>query len=208
MSHYQECAGSFRTTGDLILASASPRRRDLLSALGLKFSVEVSRAEEPPPSSADIPLDYACANARIKASEVAERFPGCAVLGADTIVVLDGEILGKPSNRAHAVEMLSRLSGARHTVITGCCLVCKSFGYETMFHASTHVWIAEQRPEIIRAYVQSEEPLDKAGSYAVQGCGAFMVQRIEGSWTNVVGLPMDMVVPFLIDRNIIAAREN
>ncbi len=208
MPHHRKCAGPFRTSRPLILASASPRRRELLAALGLEFSVSVSAAEEPAPSLGDKPLDYACANACIKAREVAARHGDCAVLGADTIVVIEGEILGKPSDSAHAVEMLSRLCGARHTVITGCCLVCTRSGSEDIFHAATDVWLAGQSNEIIRSYVAAGEPMDKAGSYAVQGCGAFMVQRIEGSWTNVVGLPMEMVVPVLLKREIIGVRKS
>ncbi len=208
MLHHGKCAGPFRASSPLILASASPRRQELLGALGLEFAVEVSSAGEPPPSPSDTPVDYACANACIKARDVARRHEGCAVLGADTIVVLNGEILGKPSGSTHAVEMLSRLCGTRHSVITGCCLVIGPSGAENVFHAVTHVWLARQRAETIRAYVESGEPLDKAGSYAVQGAGAFMVERIEGSWTNVVGLPMDMVVPLLLERKIIAVRKS
>ncbi len=210
--YHQECAGPFRTSRPLILASGSPRRRQLFQALGLDFSVEVSSVEEPAATSQDTPVEYACMNARLKAMDVAGRYPKSAVLGADTIVVLNGRILGKPSDHRHAMEMLSQLSGVRHTVITACCLIVTgqagSLEFEQVFHASTHVYMGELDPEVIKAYVASGEPLDKAGSYAVQGAGAFMVQRIEGSWTNVVGLPMELVVRALLDRKIIVVRKS
>lgn len=209
--YHQECAGPFRTSTPLILASGSPRRRQLFQALGLDFRVEVSRVEEPAATLRDRPVEYACTNARLKAMDVAGRYPGSAVLGADTIVVLNGRILGKPSDQRHAIEMLSQLSGVRHEVITACCLVVTgqtgTVGSEQVFYASSHVYMGELSPEVIKAYVASGEPLDKAGSYAVQGAGAFMVQRIEGSWTNVVGLPMERVVHALLDRQIIMVRK-
>jgi len=192
----------------LILASASPRRRELLRALGLDFDVVVSRASEPAAGDADIPEDYALNNAYLKTMDVASRFSRAAVLGADTIVVIDGEILGKPSDSYDAFRMLSRLCGHRHTVITSCCLVLPHCKCMRRFSCSTDVWLADQAGGTVDAYVRSGEPLDKAGSYAVQGCGAFMVERLEGSYTNVVGLPMEHVVPILIEEHIISWREN
>ncbi len=206
MFHHQECKGPFRTASPLILASASPRRRELLGAAGIEFRVEVSRADEPPPEPGQRALSYSAANARAKADEVAARFQGTAVLGADTVVVLGNDILGKPSDAGHAVRMLASLCGNMHSVITACCL-CLPGGGRVEFSSETRVWLAEQDPGLVSAYVHCGEPMDKAGSYAVQGCGAFMVERIEGSWTNVVGLPMEKVVPVLEGHGIIEVRQ-
>ncbi len=206
MFHNAECTGPFQTSRTLILASASPRRRELLAAAGVKFSVEPSRAQEPPAEKGQEPLGYASENARIKALEVASRFLDAAVIGADTIVVLEDKILGKPSSPEHAVEMLSSLCGREHTVITACCIAGINSGTR-MFHAQTRVWLAAQDSAIIEAYVAGGEPLDKAGSYAVQGCGAFMVSRLEGSYTNVVGFPMEMVIPVLLEEGVISVRK-
>ncbi len=205
MFHHEKCPGTFRTARPLILASASPRRKELLSSAGIEFVIEPSGAEEPAPGSGDDPLSYAASNAMLKASEVAARFPGSAVLGADTIVVLDDEILGKPSDESHAIEMLTSLCGRRHTVITACCLLGVTGG-EVMFDSATDVWLDAQDARVIRAYVKSGEPLDKAGSYAVQGGGAFMVSRLEGSYTNVVGLPMEKVIPVLLEHHVITVK--
>lgn len=176
--------------------------------LGVDFAVEVSRTQEPPPGPGAVPVDYACANACIKVSDVRKRFPGYAVLGADTIVVLDGEILGKPADEADAVEMLSRLCGRRHEVITACSLAVPGSGDEIVIHETTMVWMAEQALEVVRSYVAGGEPLDKAGSYAVQGCGAFMVERLHGSYTNVVGLPMNALVLLMLENHVLSVREN
>ena len=205
MLHNTECTGPFQTSRTLILASASPRRRELLAAAGVKFSVEPSRAQEPPAEKGQEPLGYASENARIKAMEVASRFPDAAVIGADTIVVLEDKILGKPSGPGQAVEMLSSLCGREHTVITACCLAV--INGSRMFHAQTRVWLAAQDRAVVEAYVAGGEPLDKAGSYAVQGCGAFMVSRLEGSYTNVVGFPMEMVIPVLLQEGVISVRK-
>lgn len=206
--HHAQCTGPFRTAVPLILASASPRRRELLGMLGVDFSVEASRAVEPQPGTGDVPVEYARANACMKVAEVRERFPGCAILGADTIVVLEGEILGKPADAASAVEMLAALTGRRHKVITACSVVMPGSCEEMVIHATTMVWMAQQPREIVSAYVAGGEPLDKAGSYAVQGCGAFMVDRLEGSYTNVVGLPMNELVPLMLERGILSVRKN
>ncbi len=208
MSHHAQRTGPFRACTRLILASASPRRRELLRALGVEFDVEVSRAAEPAAGDADLPEDYALSNAYLKTMDVAARFSHAAVLGADTIVVIDGKILCKPSDSSHAFRMLSRLCGRRHTVITSCCLVLPRCRCMRRFSSSTDVWLADQARGTVEAYVRSGEPLDKAGSYAVQGCGAFMVERLDGSYTNVVGLPMEKVVPMLLEEHIISVRKN
>jgi len=174
-----------------------------LSGLGLDFVVSPSDSQEALPRSGESPLEYAELNSRLKALDVARRYPQAASLGADTIVVLDGEILGKPRDENHALDMLSRLVGRSHEVITSCCIVWPEKLIKVEFSASSFVWLAEQNPDILRAYVATGEPLDKAGSYAVQGIGAFMVERIEGSYSNVVGLPVDKVIKYLMDLEVL-----
>lgn len=172
--------------GKVVLASASPRRRELLSALGLGFAVEVPRIDESPlPGEAARP--FAERMARGKADAVAAEPPAVAI-AADTVVVLDGAILGKPSGEADAFETLSRLSGRSHEVVTGVCL--RRGARRRVFSVATEVEFRTLEEGEIRAYIDSGCPLDKAGAYAIQGGAAHMVRSIAGSYTNVVGLPL------------------
>jgi len=178
----------------LVLASASPRRQELLRSAGIPFEVQVANiAEEPLPGESA----QACAErlAREKALAVALRRPGLrpndVVLGADTVVVVEGQILGKPSDGADAARMLRMLSGREHQVITGVCLVVTgqcSVGSET-----TSVTMSEISEQEIADYVTSGEPMDKAGAYAIQGIASRWIPRIEGDYSNVVGLPVALV---------------
>ncbi len=199
----RQCPGPFQTTCALVLASGSPRRQRLLSGLGLDFVVRPSESQETVPRPGESPLEYAKLNSRLKALDVAQRYPHAVSLGADTIVALDGEILGKPRDENDAFNMLSRLVGRSHEVITSCCMVWPEKQITVEFSASSLVWLAEQDPDVLRAYVATGEPLDKAGSYAVQGVGAFMVERIEGSYSNVVGLPVDKVIKYLMELEVL-----
>lgn len=177
----------------LILASASPRRAELLRQVGIAFEVRVSDA----PEDADVPgagpAEVAQAHAREKALAVAARVPGRLVLGADTVVVLDGRVLGKPESADEAREMLHALSGREHEVITG---VAIALGAGTqarvlaLEHVSTRVRFRDVSDEQIETYVASGEPMDKAGAYGIQGRGALLVDEIEGCYFNVVGLPL------------------
>jgi septum formation protein len=198
-----QCQGPFQTTCALVLASGSPRRQRLLSGLGLNFLVQPSEFQEIAPRPGESPLEYAGLNSKLKALDIAQRYPHAVSLGADTIVVLDGEILGKPRDENHALDMLSWLVGRSHEVITSCCIVWSEKQITVEFSASSFVWLAEQDPDVLRAYVATGEPLDKAGSYAVQGIGAFMVERIEGSYSNVVGLPVDKVIKYLAELKVL-----
>ncbi|MCK4426350.1 MAG: septum formation protein Maf [Deltaproteobacteria bacterium] len=202
-----QCQGPFQTTCTLVLASSSPRRQGLLSGLGLDFVVRPSKSQETVPRPGESPLEYAESNSRLKALDVAQRYPQAVSLGADTIVVLNGEILGKPRDENDAFNMLSRLVGRSHEVITSCCMVWPEKEIMVEFSASSFVWLAEQDPDVLRAYVATGEPLDKAGSYAVQGIGAFMVERIEGSYSNVVGLPVDKVIKYLMELKVLKLRD-
>ena len=202
-----QCQGPFQTTCTLVLASSSPRRQGLLSGLGLDFVVRPSESQETVPRPGESPLEYAESNSRLKALDVAQRYPQAVSLGADTIVVLNGEILGKPGDENDAFNMLSRLVGRSHEVITSCCVVWPEKEIMVEFSASSFVWLAEQDLDVLRAYVATGESLGKAGSYAVQGIGAFMVERIEGSYSNVVGLPVDKVIKCLMELKVLKLRD-
>jgi septum formation protein len=174
----------------LVLASASPRRQELLRSAGIHFEVQPAHIPEDP-----LPGEgaKACAErlAREKALAVAGQRPQDCVLGADTVVVVDGQILGKPFDAADAACMLRRLSGREHQVITGVCLVAS--GQWSVASEITSVTMSEISAEEITDYVASGEPMDKAGAYAIQGIASRWIPRIEGDYSNVVGLPVALV---------------
>ncbi len=176
----------------LVLASASPRRRELLSRLGFEVPFEVSDYEES--NHSDDPIEAARANALGKARDVARRLPGKLVLGADTVVILDGKILGKPVDDADAARMLSALSGREHEVVTALALVGESDQVE---HSCTRVQFREIAEVEIDAYVTSGEPMDKAGAYGIQGLAGQFVISIEGCYFNVMGLPVELLTRML-----------
>ncbi len=171
----------------LVLASASPRRRRLLAGLGLAFAVRPVEIDETP-RPGEPPADYVVRLAREKAA--ARGAPGELVLAADTTVVLDGELLGKPEGPAGARAMLARLAGRGHEVLSGVALFEPASGCEASALESTRVEMAPMSDEELDWYVATGEPLDKAGAYAVQGLGALFVDAVRGSWSNVVGLPI------------------
>lgn len=181
----------------LVLASASPRRADLLTQVGIAYEVRVSEvAEEEDVPGAD-PVDVAEAHARQKALDVALGVPERVVLGADTVVVLGGRSLGKPGSAAEAREMLAALSGRTHEVITGVALALGHPGdgevracLLQLGHVRTAVRFRDLSSEEIEAYVACGEPMDKAGAYGIQGRGALLVREISGCYFNVVGLPL------------------
>jgi septum formation protein len=172
----------------IILASQSPRRKELLEQMGLSFEIIPARGEEEADASLP-PAEYVKQLALHKAAEVAK---GCKsddiVIGADTIVVLDGQILGKPKNAAHAFKMLSSLSTRRHTVYTGLAILQgerQMLGVE-----ATQVRFCSLTEQEILNYISTSEPMDKAGAYGIQGRGALLVDSIQGDFYNVVGLPI------------------
>jgi septum formation protein len=178
----------------LVLASASPRRRELLRNAGILFEVQPANiAEGPLPGESA--KDCAERLAREKALVVAAQRPNDVVLGADTLVVVDGQILGKPSNAADATRMLRLLSGREHQVITGVCLVFE--GKATVASETTSVTMSEITDQEIAGYIASGEPMDKAGAYAIQGIASRWIPRIEGDYSNVVGLPVALVFGML-----------
>jgi septum formation protein len=174
----------------LLLASASPRRREILNRLGIPFCVEPSGLLEPPRKSHETPHGYAVRLARLKAKEVARKHPSGLVLAADTIVVLRNSILAKPGNRAEARLMLNRLSGRWHEVVSGICLLdCKTRRARSAFSRS-RVHFRRLSPAEIEWYLNTGEYRDKAGAYGAQGYASLFINRIEGCYFNIVGFPV------------------
>ncbi len=180
----------------LVLASSSPRRRDLLTEAGYAFQVVPADVEEIEDPTLDVE-ELVRRNAVLKAQAIAGRFPESIVIGSDTLVALDGVALGKPKDLDEAFGMLSRLVGRTHIVLTGVCLIRASDGVEKLFVEETRVTFRPLGPDQIRRYLGMIHPLDKAGSYAAQEHGDFIIERTEGSWTNVVGLPMEKLAAAL-----------
>ncbi|MFH1690301.1 MAG: Maf family protein [Candidatus Eisenbacteria bacterium] len=181
--------GGLVTELPLVLASGSPRRKRVLEGLDLEFEVEpsdIKEGEEP----GETPDEHVVRLAGLKAAEVARRHPSGTVLGADTIVLLDGALLGKPSGPPDAVRMLRAISGRWHEVLTGLAVIRCSDGATVRGFERTRVLVRELSDGEIDDYVAGGEPLDKAGSYAIQECGAAVVSRVEGCFYNVVGLPV------------------
>ena len=175
----------------IILASASPRRKELLEQIGLEFQVIPSCAAEdilPDESPEELVVRLSIDKAR----EVANRdgIDGRWFIGSDTIVVRDNQILGKPRNQTHAAEMLRQLSGQEHQVISGYAILDRHNNKQSVGAVTTKVWFRCLKDDEIKRYIATGEPMDKAGAYAIQGLGVSFVARIDGSYTNVVGLPL------------------
>lgn len=181
---------------EVVLASASPRRKELLTQLGLPFRSQVSHVDES--FLQDGPTEKTVqALARRKAEAVAQQIQESAlVIGADTVVVLDDQILGKPKDRTHAVQMLRQLQGRSHEVYSGIALIWVQEGNIQQIHTGykkTDVWMRSLTLEQIEWYVSTGEPLDKAGAYGIQGLGACFIDRIEGCYFNVVGMSLSLL---------------
>jgi septum formation protein len=180
----------------LVLASASPRRQELLRNAGIAFEIQPANIPENP-LPGEIPKACAERLAREKAQAVVALRPKVCVLGADTIVVIDNQILGKPRDPADAARMLRQLSGRTHQVITGICLHAN--GQSAVASETTSVTMCEISAQEIADYVASGEPMDKAGAYAIQGIASRWIPRIEGDYSNVVGLPVALVYRMLLE---------
>ncbi len=185
----------------LVLASASPRRQELLRSAGISFVVQPTEIPEVP-NDGEAPRIFAERMAREKALAVSHQRPEDFVLGADTIVVVEGKILGKPRDDSDAARMLRLLSGRKHEVITGVCLVAPQLRtenrklktvFEDLRSETTEVTMCPLTEEDIRFYISTGEPMDKAGAYAIQGIASRWIPRIEGDYSNVVGLPLALV---------------
>jgi septum formation protein len=190
----------------LVLASASPRRRELLTELSLGFRVR----------SSDVPEEYeeglspdqvAIVLAARKSEAVARQEPDAVVLGADTIVVFDGHILGKPDDRSQARQMLRMLRGQWHAVITAVAVTDSATGNASIHSVTTRVKMVHFDDEALESYIATGEPMDKAGSYAVQGRGGELIEAVDGCYSNVVGLPLCETARLLTDFGVSITRE-
>jgi len=191
------------TTGKLILASGSPRRKTLLQDLGLEFEVIAAQVEEKP-RAGEKPEDFVLRAGSDKAGAVSGDNPASWVLGADTVVVHGGRILGKPGDAEEALSVLLVLSGQKHLVHTGFCLANVKKQVSVSRLVTTEVYFSSFSEEIAAAYVASREPLDKAGAYGIQGAGGALVEKIDGSYSNVVGLPLVEVIQEMLHYKLVA----
>jgi septum formation protein len=184
-------------TKPVVLASSSPRRMELLEKAGLEFSIDPSETDEKLDNSAE-PEELARSISLMKASSAVPRHPGTIVIAADTFGVLDGRLLGKPEDAAHAREMLAIMSGKCHEVITGFTIIDADSGKTVSHVVKTRVYFKALSKAQIEEYVETGEPLGKAGAYAIQGKGAALVDKIEGDYYNVIGLPVHALARELI----------
>lgn len=187
---------------DFILASGSPRRKELLELIGLEFKVIVSQADEDSVSKDLKPELYVQELALLKASATAKevlRNKNAVIISADTIVTLDGQILGKPKDEDDAFNMLSKLSGREHEVYMGYCVMRISDGKAVCGKVRTKVKFKDLSDDKIRGYINSGEPMDKAGAYGIQGLGSLLIEKIDGDYFNVVGLPISALADTLED---------
>ncbi len=178
---------------DVILASASPRREVLLKEAGVKFRVVPSSLNEPEHKHLT-PKEQAIYHAFRKASAIAKKFPDCLIIGADTVVCLGAKLYGKPENLEEARVFLKELSGKTHQVITGVCLKCFKKKWNALFSETTEVDFYELDDETIDLYLSKVSPMDKAGAYGIQENGELIIKQIRGSYSNVVGLPMEKLL--------------
>jgi len=192
----------FTTLTPLILASSSPRRQQMLQNMGLNFKVTPAEVDETP-LPGETPLAFASRMAVAKARAVARSHPDAWVLGADTVVTRDGLILGKPRDQADALAILQHLVGRTHQVLSAICLSFLAQEIEQTEVDTTGVTFIAAPDQLLTAYIATGEPMDKAGAYGIQGAGAFLVRRIEGSCANVIGLPIDRVISLLLRYRVI-----
>lgn len=187
----------------LFLASTSPRRQELIQRLGLPVEVVTNKAEEiidPSWTPNEAVEQLSKVKARVAYELKMQQTPNLEgiLIGADTIVVLDNLILGKPTNEAHAKEMLTALQGRAHRVITGVTLIHLTNGEERTFHQQTKVWMKALNENELDMYIATGEPMDKAGSYGIQGMGALFIEKIEGDYYSVMGLPLNLIYQQLL----------
>jgi septum formation protein len=181
----------------IILASSSPRRKELLSQAGVSFSIIVSGCDETPVPG-ESPKEMVERLAIVKAAVIADQHTNAFVIGADTTVCIDGEVLGKPESFEQACEMLGKIQGRTHEVLGGIAILNRALSLERVWSHSTKVTMAPMSEDVIARYVRSGEPMDKAGSYAIQGLGLQFVESVEGSYSNVVGLNISALMAELV----------
>ena len=194
--------GKSKKSAKIILASKSPRRKYLLEQAGLSFEVIPSHIDESM-VDLDVPESLVRTLADQKAKDVAGSYPESWVIGAETVVLIDGKILGKPVTKDEARQMIKQLSGQTHQVFTGYVICCMAREKYISDLVKTDVKFKELSDDEVEWYIQTDEPFDKAGAYAIQGLGTFLVKSITGSYTNVVGLPVCEVVAYLIKEHVI-----
>ncbi len=194
----------FHNNHPIVLASASPRRQQFLRELGLDFTVQAAAIDETP-LPGEKPRAFALRMAEAKAEAVAPHHQHACIISADTVISLDGRILGKPKDQQDALSMLTRLQGRSHRVITGLVLLRMAQDLRLSTASVTTVRFASFPPEVLSAYVRTGEPMDKAGAYGIQGRGGFLVREIEGSCSNVIGLPVNTLVSLLLRHGVIRA---
>ena len=192
----------FKTCKPLILASASPRRQQFLTDLGLTFTCLPADIDETP-KTGETPIALALRLALTKAETIAEQHPHAYVIGSDTVVTLNDQILGKPADAAHALDILRSLQGKTHQVITGLSLTCLQDTCSDNLSRTTSVTFSTFSDSILRAYIKTGEPMDKAGAYGIQGKGSFLVRTIQGSCSNVIGLPVNTCTSLLLQYGVI-----
>ena len=194
----------FHTEQTIILATGSSRRHDFFQQLGIEFEICPAEIDETPFSDED-PEKYALRLAEGKAAAVAAEHQGAWVIGADTVVTLDGHILGKPHDSEQALAMLAQLSGHTHRVITAYSLICRAQNISVVRAATTEVKFHSFPASVLEGYIRTGEPMDKAGAYGIQGIGGFLVKEVCGSVSNVIGLPLSEVVEELLSHGVIAS---
>ncbi|MCG8688741.1 MAG: Maf family protein [Desulfobacterales bacterium] len=191
----------------IILASASPRRKELMTCAGLQFDIHVADIDESAVAYNGDPGTYVKILSEKKAQVIAKSFPGAWTVGADTVVVIDDTILGKPADRNQAVSMLNSLNGRNHSVFTGFSVIRADRKQVVSKAVETTVRFKQMPPEEIGWYADTDEPYDKAGGYGIQGIGSFMVKEICGSYSNVVGLPVCELIDTLAKLNVVRFKD-
>ena len=184
---------------EIILASKSPRRHELLSMMGYAFTVQVTASPEPPPSRELLPEENLKLITAAKGRETALVNPDCAVIAADTVVVLNGKYYGKPADENDALRMLTELSGKTHEVYTGVSVFHAAGGYTQFDFERTPVTFKKLTKTVILDYIKTGEPMDKAGAYGIQGYGAKLIERVDGDFYNVMGLPVGLLRAMLFN---------
>lgn len=186
----------------LILASASPRRQEYLAQLGLKYQIIPASIDETP-EAGELPQQFSRRMAASKAKQVADDHPDSCIIAADTVVALDDHIFGKPRDKREALAMLMSLQGRTHAVTTGFALFSRNRNIEEVSSVTTEVTFGLFSEAILQAYVNSGDPMDKAGAYGIQGAGSFLVHSVTGSCSNVAGLPIHAVVQSLLRHGLL-----
>ncbi len=193
----------FTTNRNIILASASPRRQSFLQELGLQFTTKPAAIDETPEPE-ESAEDFVRRMAAGKAESIAGLRPDAVVIGADTVISHHGEILGKPASRADALTILQKLQGSSHIVMTALALYCRKDNLATTLVGATTVTFGRFPKDVLESYIRSGEPMDKAGAYAIQGQGGFLIEQINGSCSTVIGLPMNELVTLLLSHGVIS----